>query len=453
MSNQDHSLFDEAIQSIIQWFKTVYTDASGAPHYDIHAKTGKPLSNRNLLCEFDDYAPFFWMAGEQNYVNRQYELLVEKIQKKRLLFSRPQIRAHKGLGLPGIFRKLPYSDSQDYVEIIYGLLELYSLSKDRKFLQTARVLFDRVVRYFERNSMIRSFRMMPFGPTLSVADAMSGMFIELACDMADQMPLTKDKRFYLDKAETWFTSWLNTDMFNRYGVFQSVHLEWPWAVIPGIRDKMSLAELAKPNASMAYGLLALAAPPNSNDMARKAFDRWIDGLYKYFSTRACVLTHFPNFNNTKNTAPILSTNFAVLDILCDAVHYFQCDACKDLARSIADYFLRYQSSETGLIPDEPGQDRSYLDANTDFAVSLAKLSEITDNRDYLISGRTILKSVLKQHRAPYGFYRDVNLHTGEPVNPVVETRFCSLLLKPLLLYRDNYKIYDRSGNWSVFRDR
>jgi hypothetical protein len=453
MSCNNQSLFDDAIHSIIHWFKNDYTDASGAPVYDIHATTGRPLSKRNLLCEFDDYAPFFWMAGEKNYVNRQYELLSGMIDKKGLLFSRPQIRAKKGLGLPGIFRKLPYADSQDYVEILYGLLELYSLSQDRKFLQTARTLFDSVVNHFERNAMIRSFRMMPFGPTLSIADAMSGMFIELACDMADQMPLAKDKRIYLDKAETWLTRWLNTNMFSRYGVFQSVHLEWPWAIIPGIRDKMAVAELAKPNASMAYGLLALAAPPNNNTKARNAFDRWIDGLYKHFSTSACVLTHVPNFDTTQNNGPVLSTNFAVLDILCDAVFFFKCDACRDLALSIADYFLRYRSQETGLVPDEPGDDRSYLDANTDFAVSLAKLSEITGDSSYLDSGREILTSIIHHHRAPYGFYRDVDLTTGQPINSIVETRFCSLLLKPLLLYRDNYRIYDQSGNWSVFRDR
>ncbi len=248
-------------------------------------------------------------------------------------------------------------------------------------------------------------------------------------------------------------AWVSSEMFQSFGVFPSVHLEWPWNRMPGIRAKTRLAELAKPNASMAYGLLALAREPNGNKPAREAFGRWIDGLYRYFATPDCVLTHFPGFDNSRKAGPVLSTNFAILDILCDAAELPECKHCMDLALSIARFFLKYQSGETGLVPDEPGVERSYLDANSDFAVSLSKISEITGDPSWRKSGRRILDGILSFHRAPYGFYRDVDLHTGKPISPIVETRFCSLLLKPLILYRDELNIYGEAGRWSLFRDR
>ncbi|MBN1295238.1 hypothetical protein JXA80_00565, partial [bacterium] len=125
----------------------------------------------------------------------------------------------------------------------------------------------------------------------------------------------------------------------------------------------------------------------------------------------------------------------------------------DMALGIADYFLQYQSPITGLIPDEPGTSRSYLDGNTDFAVSLAKLAELTGMEKYRMAGETIVSGILAHHAGPFGFFRDVDLDTGQPVTSLVETRFCSLLLKALILYRDAPRIYGESGQWSLYRDR
>ncbi len=183
--NASNPELNEAINRIVSWFRKDYAGASGFPVYDIHGRTGKPLSGRNLLCEFDDYAPFFWLLGEKSYIKDQYRRLTELLGKGGLLFSRPQIRRTKGLGLPGCFRRFPYADSQDYVEIIYGLMEIYSLSGETCYLKTAEDIFERVVAHFHRQGMLRSFRLMPVGPTLPIADAMSGMFIEIACDLAE----------------------------------------------------------------------------------------------------------------------------------------------------------------------------------------------------------------------------------------------------------------------------
>jgi len=451
--NEFNEQIDNSIQRIISWFKTTYNDPTGFPCYDIDGKTGVKLSDRNLLCELDDYAPFFWILDEKSYIEDQCHRIARLVKKGKLLFNRPQIRRHKGLGLPGFFRNIRYADSQDYVEILYGLLELYELSGDKKFFETAEDLFSIILKHFNRHGFMRSFKLMPAGPVFSVSDAMAGMYIEIALDMAR---LTSDQAkadMWAGLADEWLRGWLNTEMFTKYGIFPSVYLTWPWNNVPGLKKKALLSELAKPNASMGYGLMALASPPFNSQYARNAFDKWIAGLYQHYSTPQCVLTQFPRLSAFDQFGPVLSTNFAILDILCDAVYQFKCKDCLDLAVSISQFFLKYQSTITGLIPDEPGKDRSYLDANTDFAVSLAKVAEITGDDKYRQAGQTVLSGIMKYHSGEFGYFRDVDLNTGEAISNLVETRFCSLLLKPLVLYRDNIPIYGDEGRWSLFRDR
>lgn len=450
---QDKSKLDRAIRKITGLFLQNYRSADGFPVYDVDGSTGKPLSSRSLLSEFDDYAPFFWALGEHEYIETHFRLLKKRMESGNLLFHRPQIRQHRGLGLPGMSRKLPYADSQDYVEILYGLLELHALSGDDRFLRTANALFDRVVENFARGDTIRSFRLMPFGPTLPVTDAMSGMFIEIACDLAAANPGSADAGTTIEQAENWLRTWLDSSMFKTFGVFPSVILRSPWERFAPFARKTRLAELAKPNASMVYGILALAGEPFRRKTARDAFDRWYDGLQKYFITEEGVFGHFPDWGGGKRAGPILSTNFAILDILFDAVRFLDYRECLNTAIRIAEFFLMHQSPSTGLVPDEPGENRSYLDANSDFAVSLAKLSEITGDEAWREKGFRILEGVIDHHDAPFGYYRDVDLDTGKPLSTVVETRFCSLLLKPLILYRDDMQIYNAQGCWSLFRDR
>ncbi|HPQ40419.1 MAG TPA: hypothetical protein PLV45_08595 [bacterium] len=452
MSRQEPSI-DTAIDTIVRWFKTTYAGPDGFPVYDVDGTTGRPVTGRNLLCEFDDYVPFFWMLGETDFVMKQFTLLESRITAGRILFNRPQIRERKGLGLPGIFRRLCYADSQDYVEIMYGLLELYDLSGNPRFLESAQKLMDIIIRCFYRHGMLRSFRLIPAGPTLSVSDAMSGMLIEIMADLSARSRDSAGTSKWFDYAAECLANWIYSDMFVRYGVFPSVVFEWPWTWFPEIRRRMRSAELAKANTSMAYGLFSMALPPHEHPPAREALDRWVDGLYQYFSTPKCVLMHHPRFNPGDPEGPILSTNFAALDLLCDIYHCFQWEKCRDLAVNITDFFLEYQSPVTGLIPDEPGTSRSYLDANSDFAVSLVKMTEITGSDHYRRAGRKILDGVLTHHRGPFGYFRDVDVNNGEPLNTLVETRFCSLLLKPLLLYRDRMTIYGEDGRWSLFRDR
>ena len=446
-------VLDKAISEIIDWFKNVYPDHGGIPYYAMDGDTGNPLGNRNLLPELDDYLPFFWMLGEHDFVLNQIAKLKQNFNKNPMLFTHPQIRCKKGFGIPGPLRsRINHVDIQDYVEILYGLLEIYELSKERSHLNLAVRIFEHIVKNFYRKGCFRSFRLSRFPVLLNVTEAMSGMFIEVAVDL---FLLTTKKR-YLDIARECAYFWISQPLFQSSGIFPSVVLKGMLSFLPGAGKFDYFAELAKPNTSMASGLLALASPPVKMKEAMSALEKWVEGLERYFlikkSAVTAALAHTPQLMEN-DYGPILSTNFAAMDVLCDLYMLSKNDHYLGLAEKIGEFFIDHQSFRTGLFPDEPGEKRSYLDANTDLAVTLAKISELTGKSHYREAGLKAIKGILDFHRAPFGYYRDVHMESGEVINNVVETRFVSLLLKPLILFRDDLKIFDEKGSWSKFRDR
>ncbi len=441
---------DTTTQEIIRWFLKRYCAESGCPVYSVAGTDGKSRDKRDLLSELGDYVPFFWVLGEQDFVNRQIDILHRRFKKTLAIFTKPQIRRFHGIGLPGKCRtRLPHVDSQDYVEILYGLLELYELSGTSRFLELAVEIFERVKKLFYRMGAIRTWHIMPFGPTLSLADALSGMYIEIAADLARLTGQAK----YLEFAETLANFWIQTPLFQSFGIFPAMQIEWPWDRLPIFKRRLSRTFLAKENTSVAYGLFSLAGTPHHKEWALNALDLWITGLYNHFATKDLVLAHTPIFYATDQYGPVLSTNFAVVDLLCDMYRLKKEHRYIELAKGIADYFLRFQSPFTGLFPDQPGFSRSYIDGNTDIAVSMAKLSELTQIPSYRESGRKAVMGVITYHKCRYGFYREVDIETGAVIDNTVDTRFVSLFLKPLILYRDDRKIYDDSSYWSLFRDR
>src|SRR4030042_825931 len=100
MTEDFSELLGKTIDHIVSLFKGPYLDQEGCPVYTIDGHTGSFLDSRNLLPELDDYLPFFWLLGEHDFVMTQVEALKKRISLKPLLFTRPQIRKFRGIGLP-----------------------------------------------------------------------------------------------------------------------------------------------------------------------------------------------------------------------------------------------------------------------------------------------------------------------------------------------------------------
>lgn len=450
MTCNKNGTLQPAITQICNWFRSDYARTSGLPTYQIDGATGRMIGDRDLLPELDDYLPFIWMAGETQYVQEQIGILHQRLKESPLLFSRPEIRRHAGIGLPGFLRRfIPYTDAQDFVEILYGLLELDGLNRNPEWIETAVKLFRSIISAFSRNGHLRSFRVHPFGPVLPVIDAMTGMLIEIGVELYERT----GEVLFRDEAVNWCRNWLDTELFQTHGLFASALFTGGWKHVSLLKRFTRRVELAKANTSMAFGLMALCRLPETAHWAMPAMNRWLAGIHTLLSTSDGVFSHIPQWPGMTSNAPILSTNFALIDVFCDLHTTFDRPELLQDACNIANFFIAHQSVETGLFPDEIGVERSYLDANTDLAVALYRLHELTQMPHYLIAGERSIDGVLRYHSAPYGYYRDVHLHTGAPISTLVETRFVSLLLKALLLYRDRPKIYASHQDWARFRDR
>jgi len=125
-----------------------------------------------------------------------------------------------------------------------------------------------------------------------------------------------------------------------------------------------------------------------------------------------------------------------------------------LAKSCADSWIKHQS-KTGLIPHSIENQFSRLDPQTDFAVVLLKLSEITGKKKYHTSAVKTLNGILKYHKLDVGYVDYVNIETKEKRDFIIQTKFLSLLLKLFLLTYEisKKKIYENDLLKSLIRDR
>jgi uncharacterized protein YyaL (SSP411 family) len=446
-------MLEERIAEIIGWFEGAYMRPDGLPHYDVDGETGEPLSGRSLLSELGDYAPFLAAAGAVDFALRQVEILERRLDESPTLFRAPQARVHAGVRLPLPAAFCPaHIDSLDYTEIPYGLLELAHLTGEARLVELAESFLELVHELFARDGFIATWRLLRTGWILPVAEAMNGMFIEI---LADLHRSTRRER-HLERARSLARRWLETPMYREKGIFPSVHLlSGGMAAVPRFRRIAARAELAKYNSSMAAGLLALVREDPEGPWLDELL-RWYEGLREQFGARQGVFYHLskdspslPQFGER----PILSTNFAILDLLCELHLVTGEPRFLEDALAGAGFWLELQSEKTGLFPDQAGGDRSYLDANTDLIIALLRLNELSGEDLYRRSAVRCLKGILKHHHGRWGYVRDVDLDSGRPLGSRVETRFVSLLLKPLLVLHHGWRLYGAGGRAMILRDR
>ena len=446
--NANNQNMKTAITSIINLFKNEYQSSSGFPIYALNGLTGQCVTSRTLLSELDDYLTFFYMLKEYDYVKRQIDLLQIEVNNDPFIFKTPQIRVSKGLGLP--LRKFyPHNDNQDYVEILYALIELYDMSGEIQYLDIFTELLDEIISGFYKDNQLYTWRLRPYGQIIPIADAMSGMYIEILMEAGT---ITKNHR-YIEIANQIKDRWIHSKLFKKYGIFPLIDADKPWSFIPKVNRLMGKAELAKSNSAMGAGLIAMTSFKGKNFEIDGTIQKWVQGLEKCFLTDRGVFAHLPDFSSEYASGPILSTNFAMIDIYCDLYVFYNKEKYLNRAVKIAEFFIEFQHGDTGLFPDNINSYRSYLDGNTDLAVSLYRLSELTQDNRFYDAGYRAINGVIKFHRCKYGYYRDVDIRSGNVINPIVETRFVSLFLKALILYSSDENIYGSEGNWSRFRDR
>lgn len=416
---------------IVRLFTEVYTPPGGVPVFALRARTGERPPFHSMLAEFGDWAPFLYMAGAAAYVREQTEILA-RASARRLTLPTPYAGAGRWL-LP------TRENSFHYTDLLLGLLDLHALGWRGEPAALAGRIFSGVLAAFVRDGWICQWRLPRLRLTVPVAETTGALFIELALDLAEAAGEPR----YQAYAVQWGDRFLSLPFFAETGLFPEHVVVRESPANRFVRRRTRTARLAKHNLAPPAAFLALWTRTRA-ERYRHAVAWWHQGVRRHFLAPSGGAAAFVRFDGAPNApfraAPHIK-NHGLADLLCDAAFFLRDDDYLATAREVADFWLTLQSPETGLLPFAPGDRASYLDGQTDWAVALLKLAELTREPVYRAAAERLVAGAIRHHATPRGFVNGVDVRTGEIRDDLVETRYVALLLKPVLYLQTDDTIY------------
>ncbi len=398
---------------IVDLIRSKYLDDSGIL---IQGFGQGHLIKNQIIDDFGDVAPFFALYGGEDICRRHLDYLNEHKPYKE------------------------FSKAFEFTDLLLGLVWYAKIGEHKKISTDIAI---EISDYFINNWIIQgkiiSNKNIKF---LSVTNGIDSTFIEVWVEMYQ---ITGDLKYLLLAKDTagFFISLLN----NKAGLLLKNHINVSALQFLFQKTKLgSSCKIMKDNTNFSFGLL---------DIFRATKDQ------KYLDiTRAITNQLASLFDNKVFTNKLdepgrieLTPSFAVLDYCCDAYVLSQDQTYINLARKIADFWLRKQSSNTGLMPMYSEGQKSYFDCETDMAVALTKLFEITDNKNYLLASNKILNGILNYHKTENGYELEVDVHTGQILSNSIKTKFNALLIKLLHLKSQKSSIYNDPTLFMLMKDR
>jgi len=412
-----------------------------------------PPSGRNLIRDFDDYAPFMLWFGEEGFIGGQI---------KR--FSR---YVHEGL--PCFSGRVVSFRCNEYLG---GLVAYYRRTSDDLAMSLIRDACRGIRKLLVRQDKICAFHSRRWNITPHIADPRCGSLIEVLIDNRDLVPQ------HYDEALNGLRRFIESPDFVEYGLFPSKDylsntalqmlsklnpLHYPRKLSPlaftdGWRASFSdlfylipmgwEAQLAKHNTSIMYALIA--AFRATEDVTYSAAIIWWIRNFRMKMLEGGGKSFY--YLRGRDSTFKLALNFPAVDCLCDTYKFVECEKeVLDLACNMADFWL-HKRMKNGLFPMYSGSRSDFLDDQTDMVVSLNRLHELTGNNSYREAANQTLDSILKYHKTKYGFCQSVDENCNI-VDPTVDPKFNALLLKPLILYLSGTRIYDDDLMQKLMQDR
>ncbi len=429
-----------------------------------------------LVSDLGDYVPFFYWLGKltenpvyMKWAENQVIMTVEKAQMPCGLF------AFFDADIAGSLRKtdLRIFRPYDTDDAIVGIILMHELTRKPKYLDMAMNFFDGLSRF----SLNKGFICTHTIPSIHLKSPLSmpnycGVYIEEICRLCS---LTQNETL-LPFAEKVATAWLRTESFQKHGLFTFQSLSStikPFFINLLLKSRAGLtlntALTSKPNTNLLFGLIALYEKTGDNSV-KEAILRWLDSVEKTIKTDDVFYSLF-DLKTEKADGISLEINHAVIDVLLEIYSKLHNKNAFDLAKKCADFWLKQQHA-CGLVPEGihgkvilPFKKKSIyplpantsrLDSQVDFAVILAKLYDLTNQKDYLKASLKIVEGILKLHKFGGGYCEFVNLETLEKQGLIIETKFLTLLMKVLLLLyeiRQGASIYKNTLLTNLIRDR
>ncbi|MBL7196745.1 MAG: hypothetical protein ISS47_01450 [Candidatus Omnitrophica bacterium] len=424
-----------------------------------------PVSSRTIFDNFDDLAPFFIYFKEE-------EFLLEQIHKlKKLSFDK--ILAH---------RNIIFSYTID--EYLGGLFALWKKTGNREVKKLLDIAIEKTKQYFiSEDNIFGTFDIYSRKHSMYYYPWSSGI-LETFLEFEKIYPGLKDKVIEIMK------SWLSNPFFLKFKLFpfrycdnqiinllnlQAARLGFyakhrpvlsnnnPIKYLGGIiKEKVFVyltsgyfVQLMKSNTTLIFTLIELYKL-TMNEKYKAVVINWIgEAIDKMYCDGIVYGIFYPLTGKRNDTG--LTNSSIFIDVLMDTYIFLDKNSkYLELAKKIIDTRI-LNRWDNGLIPMDIGSDRTHLDNLVDFAISIRRYAEISDDNSYKDITIDIMKNTFKLHKGDKGYYTNVNMK-GEPINlgkvNAIDPKYNGLLLKGIVnILTMDEKIYDNRYLHDIFKDR
>jgi rhamnogalacturonyl hydrolase YesR len=384
-----------------------------------------------ILDDLGDYLPFIFYLKEESFA-KQY------IKDTMKYYPNGLEASHSKFGLK-------YINIYEYSDFLFGLIEYYKETQEKKVLNYIEKLTDQLVKEFHLGTSPTSFSFYLSSlkiKKIGILENSIGFFIELFVELHR---LTKKEK-YLELAYHLSDVLHEEKFFKKHSLLQ----EYTGPFLPSEKKRV---RIMKTNTNSLYGFLELYRHTQEWG-TRRIIDKWLDSLLKLVDDKPSQYYEFKGGTFHSSQDYLLPPAFALIDFICDYTYFSKDEVFLEKAIKIAEVWLKEQG-KTGLFPNRAGTKVSDLDSNTDFSVALVKLFELTQEEKYLKKAKESINAIKKYHYdKKRGLVLGVNIDTGKIENPIIKTKFNFLFFKAKILEDAKYRIYDENLKvYEILKDR
>ncbi|MBN4055051.1 hypothetical protein JYT15_00930 [Acidimicrobium ferrooxidans] len=399
-----------------------------------HAFRVSDGASQLLFDDLGDYLPFILYLGETAFCETHVSRIVSTLP------SLPVQKTLKGLPAQSIY---------EYGDFLHGLLHYSRLTGDQTATAYLEQLTLRLIRQYRLDRDPISFRLCPtrwLSVPIPILENGTGFFVELLLELHT---MTGERR-YREVALRLLDGILADPLFRRERLLPEFTFKgWLRPFSP-----RSQVRLMKTNTNSLFGLLA-AHRLTGEARLLLLFEEWVSAIIEKLAPDGVPVQCCNVRRGRLELLPQLplTASFAMIDVICDYTHFTRDRRFLEAAERMAASWMQRQG-QTGLFPALHNGTDSDLDANTDMAVALAKLSQLTDVPRYLEAAQRALDGLETHHLTDRGLVLSVAIDDGRVVRDVIKTKFNYLYFKRLVLFDSGYRPYDSALEvYDLLRDR
>lgn len=416
------------------------------------AQDGSVVDATTMVEDFGDIAPFLWVCGDQDFAQKEFKA-VSQILQKNILHVNPR-RSHPWM-----------VHTYDWTDLLLGLLDYYEISDESLALEMATKILTIWEKSFyrEHNVYGQAIKLKNRLYTLPISRLMNvGMFPELLLKYAECQTEKETADRIRGFARSMSLNLTQTDFFKDTGLFPDTiisgnsiksAIEYAISILTRKQETHNSCTLFKHNTNAIASFLELWLCTKKT-IFMDVIEKWTDGLQKHLLTSDNMVAMRWHKDKGILQGPT-DHNFQVVDLMCDIYHHTNDQKYLDLAISVADAWIKVQSS-IGFMPHHIEGARSkhaMSDSQTDFSVAFLKLGALTGEKKYISAAERIMEAIKKYMYLPCGMATWVDVQTGTPIDTTCKTKFMILSLKGWLALNNQERIYKDEHFTNLLSDR